>query len=144
MGGHQRVKKAVNADDLPIIRDTGTRASTDSTTRSALLSRFEDLDNLLGTIWEALDVAGTLAGKSSLQETKKWRRKHWLSLHLQRCPAPLGGKDPRTEACVGGEARDVPRSGWGDVRGMINGGWDLDENGSRTGNGEAGNRILAH
>ena len=60
MGGHQRVKKAVNADDLPIIRDTGTRASTDSTTRSALLSRFEDLDNLLGTIWEALDVAGTV------------------------------------------------------------------------------------
>jgi hypothetical protein len=38
----------------------------------------------------------------------------------------------------------VLRSGWGDVRVMIDGGWDLDENGRRTENREAGNRILAH
>jgi hypothetical protein len=86
-------KKGRNADDLRIIRDTGTRAYTDSATRSALLGRFEDLDDLLGTIWEALDVARTLAGKSFLQETKIRRRKHWLSLHLQRCPTPLGGRE---------------------------------------------------
>ena len=77
-------KKGRNADDLRIIRDTGTRASTDSATRSALLGRFEDLDDLLGTIWEALGVTGTLAGKSSLQETRERRRKNTGCLFIFR------------------------------------------------------------
>ena len=50
-GWASKGKKGRNADDLPIIRDTGTRASTDPATRSALLGRFEDLDDLSGTIW---------------------------------------------------------------------------------------------